>query len=289
MRARFAYLAYPIDYAGQQTDWLDLVNAMEAALIKWNIGVYDPGDAFTLPSALEVGPEIAAINNMALGRCQVVVAMLPPGVASLGVGIEIERAWVNGIPVAIVGGSGSWSVARNWGDGVKRFDWSASGIEAAVGWLAYRKVQERVVGAPEKVPFIVGENGQLPNRGYEDDAGLDLFVSELTLVEPGEFIDVPCDLKVELPHWAWGMITGRSSTLRTRGLLVPTSIVDTGWRGDLAVGVWNISPEVVEVAKGDRLGQLIVMSNQTRLVDPVAVQELSPHPRGTNGFGSTGR
>jgi dUTP pyrophosphatase len=137
-----------------------------------------------------------------------------------------------------------------------------------------------------------GEPEFEPKRTYEDDAGYDLIVSEDTLIPPGQFVDVPCGISVELPERTWAMITGRSSTLRKRRLLVSTGIIDTGYRGPLFAGVQNldVNPEADSqlVEKGERLAQLILFSNTTMRYPMMRVGQLGPSLRGTNGFGSTG-
>lgn len=134
----------------------------------------------------------------------------------------------------------------------------------------------------------------MPGVGRPGDVGLDLFVSEPVLVGPGAFVDVPCDLNVQLPRGWWGLITGRSSTLRSRGLLVVQGVIDTGYRGPLFAGVQNLSTtEAVRVEAGERLAQLVVLPNvRDRRFGRLRVRRvaaLASSSRGTSGFGSTGR
>lgn len=125
----------------------------------------------------------------------------------------------------------------------------------------------------------------LPVRGYPGDAGLDLFVADSVHVYPGRFVDVPCGVAVDLPAGFWGRITGRSSTLRKRGLLVSEGIIDNGYTGPLFAGVWNLTNQPVVVHRGDRIAQLIIQRIESW--QPVW-GEVEPKDRGVNGFGSTG-
>jgi dUTPase len=84
------------------------------------------------------------------------------------------------------------------------------------------------------------------------------------------------------------MLTGRSSTLRKKGLLVHTGIIDCGYRGPLFAGVWNMTDDDKVVAKDERIALLIVQPNLTKDLQPEPVKELAPHARGEAGFGSTG-
>ena len=136
-----------------------------------------------------------------------------------------------------------------------------------------------------KVKRLV-DDALIPSYGYPGDAGMDLAVVGHHVLNPGESRDLPTGIAVELPPGHWARITGRSSTLRKRGLFVNEGVIDEGYRGELLVYVTNRQSTTVEIAPGDRLAQLIVA--------PVvqapgwSVAELSESLRGTSGFGSTG-
>lgn len=131
-------------------------------------------------------------------------------------------------------------------------------------------------------------DARLPERSYPDDAGLDLFTSERTVIPSGQFRDVPTGVSIELPGWTWAEVRGRSSTLRKRQLLVYPGVIDTGWRGELFAGVWNLGPEAAVVEVGERVAQLVIYENMTLRLEPMESLLLVPHARGTNGFGSSG-
>jgi dUTP pyrophosphatase len=142
------------------------------------------------------------------------------------------------------------------------------------------------------VQYLHTLNGQpsMPTRAYRDDAGYDLYVSETTEVPSGAFVDIPTGVAMQLPSWSWGMLTGRSSTLRKRGLLVNTGIIDAGYRGELYAGVFNLTDQTVVVEAGERIAQIIILDNATaRTVVMESAGELDPHERGSNGFGSSGK
>lgn len=129
----------------------------------------------------------------------------------------------------------------------------------------------------------------MPMRAHEDDAGLDMYVSERVVIKPGEFVDVPSGICVQLPRGTWGLIQGRSSTLRKRSLLVNPGVIDVGYRGPLFSGVWNLGRETQILEVGERVAQLIVIANITEMVRVREVDELDESERGANGFGSSGR
>lgn len=283
---RTAYIAYPIDYVGADRGWFVDVSLGTQALLEMGVAVYDPGDAWSVPEGLAVGEEIKTVNDAAVDACDGLLAFFPAGVPSVGVPMEVARANQAGKAVAVVSDRQGWSLA-----GLPVFPWTEDGIEQAARWLAEQPAQggggaEGVDGGEEL--RWAGETFAEPRRAYRDDAGFDLTCTETLEIQPNEFEDIPCGVSVELPNWTWAMLTGRSSTLRKRGLLVSTGIIDCGYRGPLFAGVWNLTDHPVTVEKGDRVAQLIVLANTTRVVQPVQVETLSDHPRGLNGFGSSG-
>jgi dUTP pyrophosphatase len=257
---------------------------MAMPLLSW---VFDPGDAFTVNPKWEIDPGLARINRLALNNSDVVVAFLPRGVASIGVPMEIDRARAQGKPVLVFTDTRSYMLSMTGVDLIGGYD--DDDLESGVKWL---EEQERFdpghSGYFGEIRWVGDEEFQ-PRAGYADDAGLDLIVSEDTVIPPGEFRDVPCGVSVELPERTWAMITGRSSTLRKRRLLVSTGIIDTGYRGPLFAGVWNQDERLqVKVSKGDRIAQLILFANLTMRYPMVRADALNPSERGVAGFGSTG-
>lgn len=123
-------------------------------------------------------------------------------------------------------------------------------------------------------------------RSHVGDAGLDLYCSEDVTIPPGQFEDIPVGVSVELPEGFWGLLTGRSSTLRKRGLMVAQGVIDQGYRGPLFAGVWNLTGEPVKALRGERLAQLILLPLWAGGVESVLF--LSGSSRGSAGFGSSG-
>lgn len=283
------YLATPIDQG-------KVSSVLIASITAWLVGhsgcswVFTPIRAFLVGPDTEPTSDIRAINGAALERAGALVAILPAGVVSIGVPMEIDRAVRAGKAVLVLSDAPSWmlefdkrtepnvAVYTEWGRDAQ--NWLSLALSGATEGL-------REGGRPS-VAVQVHEGGEEPRRGYDDDAGLDLVVSASTVVEPGAFIDIPCGVSVQLPEWAFGQIVGRSSTLRKRGLMVNPGVIDAGYRGPLFAGVWNMTDEPVKVLKGERIAQLLVMYNGTRAVEVKRVDELESGTRGNAGFGSTG-
>lgn len=142
------------------------------------------------------------------------------------------------------------------------------------------------LGNPPRELKYTGYDAFGPSKAYPGDAGFDLYVSEETRIKVNGFADVPLGINVQLPPGTWAMLTGRSSTIRTRGLLVTQGVIDNGYTGPLYAGVKNLSGEIAVVKKSERIAQLIPFRLEPLTVRQVV--ELTETDRGTNGFGSTG-
>lgn len=287
------YLAYPIDQRGPASlvHLYQQIEEVKRRIIDRQAAgwVFDPGDAFHVNTRTQIDDTLPRINRAALNNSDLVIAWVPAGVATIGVPMEIDRAVSQGKNVIIFSDAKAWMLNYPHGR-VTRFDTLFP--ESDMEWDLFLSVIYTMQPPPEsrmqEPLMVVGEGGALPTRQYDDDAGLDLYVSTSTVIAPGAFSDVPCGVRVVLPPWSWGLVTGRSSALRSKGLLVHSGVIDAGYRGPLFAGAWNMTDEPVEVKEGERIAQLILLSNSTRWVRPEFVSELPDSERGTNGFGSTG-
>lgn len=135
----------------------------------------------------------------------------------------------------------------------------------------------------------VGPPDYAPTRAYEGDAGFDLYVSERTVIPYRGMADVPCGISVQLPPGTWGMIVGRSSTVRRKKLLVVQGIIDNGYRGELFCATQNLAQERQIVDQGERIAQLLLFDLVSSWVSLDRVADLDESERGERAFGSTGR
>lgn len=125
-----------------------------------------------------------------------------------------------------------------------------------------------------------------PERFYQDDAGADLTVSRHITVNPGTRVQIPTNMAVAIPTGYFGLVLSRAATFHKRGLIVPPTIIDSEYRGEVMVLAYNPGQKGVFIQEGERLAQLLVL--------PVVRTEFKPEKRLTKGerddkgFGSTG-
>jgi dUTP pyrophosphatase len=286
------YLAHPID---RHSDGLQKAMDRQITYIKHSMKgkahhLYHPAGAFTVGGHTKVDGTIEAINRAAQEASDGLVVLWPEGATSWGVPAEVERARHLKQPVAIISDSKpTWSMPTDETDPLVAWFRPDPGNYHKAFQFLERNQQSRRRSGNTVFWKEIKEGGKQPTRAYKDDAGMDLYVSETTTIQPHTFMDVPTGIAVELPGDSWGMLTGRSSTTRNLGLFVNQGIIDPGYRGHLYIGCWNLTPHPVVVVAGDRIAQLIVIDNRTADLVIQEVHHLYPHARGDAGFGSTGQ
>jgi dUTP pyrophosphatase len=128
----------------------------------------------------------------------------------------------------------------------------------------------------------------LPARAHPGDAGVDLYAAEPIHLEPGERALVGTGIAVAIPEGHAGLVAPRSGLAVRHGLSIVNApgVVDAGYRGEVKVNLVNIGAEPVDVSRGDRIAQLVVVP--VAAVEFVEVPDLDATARGDGGFGSTG-
>ena len=133
------------------------------------------------------------------------------------------------------------------------------------------------------------EDLPLPSYATDGAAGLDLraAVQGELVVAPGARVLVPTGLRIAVPPGHEAQVRPRSGLALRHGILLPNApgTIDSDYRGEVQVILWNAGPAPFAIARGDRIAQLVISP-----VVQVALEEgeLDDTGRGAGGFGSTG-
>ena len=130
----------------------------------------------------------------------------------------------------------------------------------------------------------------LPAYHTAGAAGFDLAASADVLVEPGRIALIPTGLVISVPAGHFLGIFARSSTPLKRGLMVANGVgvVDSDYCGpedEVKVQVLNFTPSPVQVVKGDRLAQGVILSFARAEWHE---QDVPSRRTSRGGFGATG-
>ncbi|MDO5307836.1 MAG: dUTP diphosphatase [bacterium] len=122
-------------------------------------------------------------------------------------------------------------------------------------------------------------------------AGMDLCaaISEPIILKPLERKLIPTGLKIELEHGYEAQIRPRSGLSIKHGISLINCVgtIDEDYRGEVCVGLVNISNEEYTIQPDERIAQMVIAKVEQANIK--VVTELSETQRGEGGFGSTGK
>ena len=127
----------------------------------------------------------------------------------------------------------------------------------------------------------------IPKYAHFDDAGLDLFTIEDTLIKVGERIPVKTGIAMEIPVGHVGLIWDKGGVSVKGGIKTIAGVVDSSYRGEILVAVINLSDKDYKFEKGHKIAQMIIQKKETVEFEEVA--ELTETKRGEGRLGSTGK
>ena len=136
----------------------------------------------------------------------------------------------------------------------------------------------------------LNSNATIPTYGSAYAAGADLYACLFApiTIEPGDTFLIKTGIAMEIPEGYAGLIYARSGLASKRGLAPANKVgvIDSDYRGEIMVALYNHSSLPQKIEPNDRIAQLII----TPYVQGVfqEEQQLSDTERGEGGFGSTG-
>jgi dUTP pyrophosphatase len=145
----------------------------------------------------------------------------------------------------------------------------------------------------------LNEDAIIPTRGSAYAAGYDLYANNIygqnsdkdwiLQINPGECVKIGTGIAVAIPEGYFGGIYPRSGLATKQGLAPANKVgvIDSDYRGEVIVALYNHSSVPQMINKGDRIAQLIVQPYLN--FEWVEVDELDDTDRGDGGFGSSGK
>ena len=137
--------------------------------------------------------------------------------------------------------------------------------------------------------LIVAKEGFMPSYAQPGDAGADLRSTVATVVPARGRVLVPTGVSIALPDGYVGLVHPRSGLAHKHGITVLNTpgTVDAGYRGEIAVNLYNSTDEDFAVEVGDRIAQLVIQ--QVERAQFIEVEHLPGSDRGEGGHGSSGK
>ena len=133
-----------------------------------------------------------------------------------------------------------------------------------------------------------GHGLDLPAYATAGAAGMDVLSAEALLMRPGQRAAVSTGFAVAIPDGYEIQVRPRSGLALKHGVTVPNTpgTIDSDYRGELKIILVNHGEEHFQIARGDRIAQLVLAPVTRARWDEV--EELDETQRGEGGFGSTG-
>ena len=132
----------------------------------------------------------------------------------------------------------------------------------------------------------LSKNVESPEYALESDVGFDLKAIENVSLFPFEQKEVRTGIAIEVPKGYVGLIRDRAGIVQKMNVHTVAGTFDSGFRGEISIILVNMNDKTVEIEKGMRVAQIILIPvSKAKLVE---VKKLSETERGDKSFGSTG-
>lgn len=144
-----------------------------------------------------------------------------------------------------------------------------------------------------KIKRISDKFNDIPLPGYstEGSSGMDVraAVEEPQLITKGEVALIPTNLIVEIPEGFEIQVRPRSGLAAKYGIGVLNSpgTIDSDYRGEVKIILFNFGKEEFIVNRGDRIAQMVL--SKFYKADIEETNDLNESLRGSGGFGHTGK
>jgi len=141
------------------------------------------------------------------------------------------------------------------------------------------------------------ENAIVPKRADDGAAGYDIYASEKAVVFVGGSTVVKTGISISVSPKTYARIAPRSGLAAKNSIGVGAGVVDSSYRGEVGVVLFNHGSTAYIVNPGDRIAQIVlekIVTPEIEVVDlsvPGSDEDADPlgkTSRGTGGFGSSG-
>ena len=132
---------------------------------------------------------------------------------------------------------------------------------------------------------------KLPSYKTEGSSGMDLMacISEPICIPPKNSVLIPTGLSIAIPNDCEVQIRPRSGLAAKSNISVLNTpgTIDSDYRGELKIILYNHGDKIFEVKNNDRIAQMILMP--ILKINLEETDDLPDTVRGSGGFGSTGK
>lgn len=133
----------------------------------------------------------------------------------------------------------------------------------------------------------LNSHARLPEYAHSGDAGMDIFAVERTVLRPREHLAVKTGIAMEIPKGYVGLVWDKSGLSIKHGLKTLGGVIDSGYRGEILIGMINLSKTEYVFEAGHKIAQILIQKIEKSKI--VEKKHLSDTKRGQGRMGSTGK
>lgn len=137
-----------------------------------------------------------------------------------------------------------------------------------------------------KMKVVLDPGAIMPTRAHELDAGYDIYSREDAVIFQNASGTFDTGVHVEIPAGYVGFLKSKSG-LNVKSGIQSEGVIDAGYTGSICVKLYNHGSQAVEIKKGQKISQLVLLPIITPELEQV--DSLEETERGDGGFGSTGQ
>ena len=134
--------------------------------------------------------------------------------------------------------------------------------------------------------ILLSDTATAPDTGTKHSAGIDLACDAAFTLQPNERRLIGTGIAMALPTGTWGELKPRSGLAVNYGIDIMAGVIDSDYRGEIKVLMYNTGNRPLRCEAGDRIAQMIVQEHKAAKI--MIRNELDNTVRGSGGFGSTG-
>lgn len=128
---------------------------------------------------------------------------------------------------------------------------------------------------------------KLPTKAHIGDAGFDVYSPITLVIPPGETTQIKLGLAIEVIIGEVVIMSERSGMAIKYGITSIGNIIDSNYRGEISIILFNSSKSPFLITREDRIGQIIVHKLGDQRIQEV--DELTDSDRGDKAHYSSGK
>jgi dUTP pyrophosphatase len=144
-----------------------------------------------------------------------------------------------------------------------------------------------------KIQHVTGNylDVPLPEYSTSGSSGMDVraAIDDEMIIEKGKVVLVPTNLRAEIPTGYELQVRPRSGLAAKNGIGVLNSpgTIDSDYRGEIKIILFNFGEDNFVIKRGDRIAQLVL--SKVYNANLILSDDLNESRRGSGGFGHTGK